>query len=449
MTANLALRHDQRVPRYTSYPTAPHFTDGVGPDDYAAWLGGLDATQALSLYFHIPFCDSMCWFCGCYTKIVKQYKPISNYLEVLIKELEVVADRLPSRFPVRHLHWGGGSPTLLTGADWMRTIDRIRARFEVAADAEVAVEMDPRDTTEDYVRALAAAGVNRVSIGVQDFDAKVQKAINREQPYAVTRRVVEWLRRHGIGSLNMDLMYGLPHQTVEGVEAMVDLALTLEPQRVALFGYAHVPWMKAHQKLIDEAALPGTVERWQQFSAASARLIAAGYVAVGLDHFARPEDALAVALGGGRLHRNFQGYTVDDAAVLLGFGASAIGSLPEGYVQNVSPLKDYARAIEGGTLATVRGVALNADDRLRAEIIERLMCDLAVDLDAVARRHGAPTGGFGAELTGLGPLRADGIVVIEGHKIALTETGRPFVRLVAAAFDTYLQSGKARHSKAV
>ncbi|WP_316976793.1 oxygen-independent coproporphyrinogen III oxidase [Shumkonia mesophila] len=449
MTADLASRYDQRVPRYTSYPTAPHFTDGIGPDDYAAWLGGLDATRALSLYFHIPFCDSMCWFCGCYTKIVKQYKPIASYLEVLIKEIEEVADRLPARFPARHLHWGGGSPTLLTGADWMRTLERIRARFDVAADAEVAVEMDPRDTTEDYVRDLAAAGVNRASIGVQDFDPEVQKAINRDQPYDVTRRVVEWLRRHGIGSLNMDLMYGLPHQTVARVEAMVEKALTLEPQRVALFGYAHVPWMKAHQKLIDEAALPDTVERWRQFTAASARLIAAGYVAVGLDHFARPDDALAVALGKGRLHRNFQGYTVDDAAVLLGFGASAIGSLPQGYVQNVSPLKDYARAIEGGTLATGRGVALSADDRLRAEIIERLMCDLAVDLDDVARKHGASAGGFGTELAGLTPLRADGIVVLDGRRIALTEAGRPFVRLVAAAFDTYLQTGQARHSKAV
>lgn len=449
MTADLASRYDQRVPRYTSYPTAPHFSDRVGPGDYAAWLGGLEPTRALSLYFHIPFCDSMCWFCGCYTKIVKQYKPISDYLNVLIKEIEMVADRLSTRSPVRHLHWGGGSPTLLTGADWMRTLECIRGRFDVAVDAEVAVEMDPRDTTEDYVRDLAAAGVNRASIGVQDFDPEVQKAINRDQPYSVTRRVVEWLRHHGIGSLNMDLMYGLPHQTVERVETMVDKALTLEPQRVALFGYAHVPWMKAHQKMIDEAALPDTVERWRQFTAASARLIAGGYVAVGLDHFARPDDALAVALDKGRLHRNFQGYTVDDAAVLLGFGASAIGSLPQGYVQNVSPLKDYARAIEGGTLATARGVAFTADDRLRAEIIERLMCDLAVDLDEVARRHGAGAGGFGTELSGLAPLRADGIVAIKGRKIALTEAGRPFVRLVAAAFDSYLQAGQVRHSKAV
>lgn len=448
MTADLAQRYDLRVPRYTSYPTAPHFTDDVGSSVYADWLGDLDPAVALSLYFHIPFCDSMCWFCGCYTKIVNKYKPISDYLYVLTKEIDAVAERLPARFPVRHLHWGGGSPTLLTGTDWMRTIEHIRTHFDVAADAEVAVEMDPRDTTEDYVRALAAAGVNRASIGVQDFEPVVQQAINRDQPFAVTQRVVDWLRRHGIGNLNMDLMYGLPHQTEERVVAMVDKALTLRPQRVALFGYAHVPWMKAHQKMIDEAALPGTAERWRQFNAASARMVEGGYVAIGLDHFARPDDGLAAALQGGRLHRNFQGYTTDEAAVLLGFGASAIGSLPQGYVQNVLPLKDYARAIDDGTLATARGIALDSQDRLRADIIERLMCDLAVDLDAVARHHGAGAD-FAPELASLAPLAADGIVAIDGHRLHLTEAGRPFVRLVAAAFDTYLQSGKARHSKAV
>ncbi|MDX9862896.1 MAG: coproporphyrinogen III oxidase, partial [Rhodospirillales bacterium] len=228
-----------------------------------------------------------------------------------------------------------------------------------------------------------------------------------------------------------------------------DQALTLEPQRVALFGYAHVPWMTAHQKLIDEAALPGTVDRWRQFTVASARLVAAGYVAVGLDHFARPDDALAVALGHGRLHRNFQGYTVDGASVLLGFGASAIGSLPQGYVQNVSPLKDYARAIEAGTLATVRGFALSPEDRVRADIIERLMCDLKVDLVSISRRHGVPADGYDAELAALAPLQSDGVVILDGRRIAMTEAGRPFVRLVAAAFDTYLQAGQARHSKAV
>ncbi len=448
MTTNLAESYDLRVPRYTSYPTAPHFSDAVGPKEYGDWLNSLTRDVDLSLYFHIPFCDSMCSFCGCYTKIVNKYKPVSDYLDTLLKEIDLVAGNVSAGIPIKHLHWGGGSPTMLTGADWMRSIDRIRSRFSVAEDAEIAVEMDPRDTTEDYVRDLAAAGVNRTSIGVQDFHPEVQNAINRIQPYDVTQRVIGWLAAHGIKNLNMDLMYGLPHQTTERVLEMVDLALTLKPQRVALFGYAHVPWMRAHQKLIDEAALPGAVERWEQSSAASARLVAAGYVAVGLDHFARPDDSMATALSDGNLHRNFQGYTVDSAPVLLGMGASAIGSLRQGYVQNTLPLRDYARAIEEGKFATARGIELSSDDIIRAAIIERLMCDLRVNLGEVA--GGADISKtFGDELAHLQRLEADGIISIAGDEIAVTEMGRPFVRLVASAFDTYLESGKARHSKAV
>ena len=448
MTTNLAESYDLRVPRYTSYPTAPHFSDAVGPKKYGEWLDSLTPDVDLSLYFHIPFCDSMCWFCGCYTKIVKKYKPISQYLDVLLKEIDLVADNVSGDVPVKHLHWGGGSPTMLTGGDWMRSVELIRKRFGVADDAEIAVEMDPRDTTEDYVRDLAAAGVNRVSIGVQDFHPEVQEAINRHQPFDVTKKVVDWLAAHGIHNLNMDLMYGLPHQTTERVTEMVDLALTLKPQRVALFGYAHVPWMRAHQKLIDEAVLPDATARWEQSSAASARLVAAGYVAVGLDHFARPDDSMASALHDGKLHRNFQGYTVDSAPVLLGMGASAIGSLRQGYVQNTLPLRDYARAIESGQFATVRGIELSPDDIMRAAIIERLMCDLRVNLGDVAGGV-AVREMFADELVSLKRLEADGIISIAEDEISVTEMGRPFVRLVASAFDTYLQSGKARHSKAV
>ena len=291
--------------------------------------------------------------------------------------------------------------------------------------------------------------MTRASIGVQDFDADVQQAINRHQPFEVVERVVGWLRRHGIADVNLDLMYGLPRQTEAKVEAMVDLALRLAPARVALFGYAHVPWMKSHQKLIDEKALPGAVERLHQFAAASARLSAAGYLPVGLDHFARPDDALSAALATGRLHRNFQGYTADDAPVLIGLGASAIGTLPQGYVQNAQPLADYRRAIEAGRLPTVRGIALSADDRLRRDIIDRLMCTLRVDFDAVCREHGSAGETFAAERARLAPLEADGLVRLDAGEIVVTEAGRPFVRVVAAAFDAYLQPGAARHSRAV
>ncbi len=442
-------RYDLRVPRYTSYPTAPHFSAAIDAAVYRGWLAALDPGQGLSLYFHIPFCDSMCWFCGCYTKIVSRYEPIRRYLDQLLLEIDLVADALPDRAKARHLHWGGGSPTMLKGEDWLQIVAALRRRFDVAADAELAVELDPRDATEDYVAALAAAGVNRASIGVQDFHPVVQAAINRDQPFEVVARVCGWLRRHGIADLNLDLMYGLPHQTTERVVAMVDAAVGLAPARVALFGYAHVPWMKSHQRLIDETALPGAQARWEQFDAASERLVGHGYAAIGLDHFAKPDDPLAVARAAGTLRRNFQGYTTDDAPVLLGFGASAIGSLPGGYVQNTAPLGDYGKAVAAGRLPIARGVALNAEDRLRAEIIERLMCYLAVDLNAVCATRGENAGRFADALERLRPLASDGIARIEGARIEVTEAGRPFLRLVAAAFDAYLDRGATRHARAV
>ncbi|MCB2101367.1 MAG: oxygen-independent coproporphyrinogen III oxidase [Rhodobacterales bacterium] len=449
MTTDLSTKYDLKVPRYTSYPTAPHFHDGVDGTTYGDWLSALDPATGLSLYFHIPFCDSMCWFCGCYTKIVKQYKPVSDYLDVVLKEIDLVAAHLPGRFTAHHLHWGGGSPTMLTGDDWMRILDRIRARFDIAPTAEVAVELDPRTATEDYVKALSAAGVNRASIGVQDFHPEVQAAINRIQPYDMTAQVVGWLRAHGIDHVNMDLLYGLPHQTTERVIDMVDQAVSLKPARVALFGYAHVPWMKSHQKLINEADLPGVRARFDQFAAASARLVDHGYLRVGLDHYALPDDGLADALAKGVLHRNFQGYTADTAPVMLGFGASSIGQVPQGYIQNLSPLKTYREHVEAGKLPIARGFALRPEDVLRGAVIERVMCDLAVDLAAIAEAHGAAPDTFTAELEALKPLAEDGIVTLDGPRVTVTETGRPFVRLVAATFDTYLASGQGRHSQAV
>ncbi|MBK8211518.1 MAG: oxygen-independent coproporphyrinogen III oxidase [Rhodospirillales bacterium] len=444
-----AEKYDLRVPRYTSYPTAPHFGASVDAGIYSGWLATLDPGAPLSVYVHIPFCDEMCWFCGCWTKIVKRYEPIRSYLDALHGEISLVAAALPARMDVRHLHFGGGSPTMLAPEDWLALTGALGRSFTLAPDVEIAVELDPRDATEEYIAALAQAGVTRASIGVQDFDPKVQLAINRIQPFDVVERVVGWLRRHGIADVNLDLMYGLPHQTEAKVEAMVDLALRLAPARVALFGYAHVPWMKSHQKLIDETTLPGAVERLRQFATASARLASAGYRAVGLDHFARPDDGLSAALAAGRLHRNFQGYTADDAPTLIGLGASAIGTLPQGYVQNAQPLADYRRAIEAGRLPTVRGIALSADDRLRRAIIERLMCNLRVDLDAVCREKGIQADALAAERASLEPLAADGLVRLDGGEIVVTEAGRPFVRLVAAAFDAYLQPGAARHSRAV
>ena len=449
MKADLATKYDLRVPRYTSYPTAPHFTESVDGTVYRHWLSELSPDLDLSLYFHIPFCDTLCWFCGCYTKIVRRYEPVARYLDMLLDEIDLVADTLGERFRARHLHWGGGSPTLLKAADWQRLIERIYARFDVGQGAEIAVEMDPRDTTEDYIDALAWAGVNRASIGVQDFHPEVQKAINRIQPFDVTERVVGWLRGHGIAGINMDLMYGLPYQTTERVLDMVDKAARLNPDRVALFGYAHVPWMKSHQKLIKEDTLPDFEERWQQSEAAADRLVDLGYTRIGFDHFARPGDDLAMAYEEGRLHRNFQGYTTDTAPVLLGFGASAIGSLPQGYVQNTQRLRAYREAVTFAEFATERGVELSADDRLRRDVIESLMCDMAVDLKTLCKTHGVARKTLDDGMKRLGPLAEDGIIEVDNGRVTVTAEGRPFVRLVAASFDSYLNKGEKRHSKAV
>ncbi len=449
MMTNLSKKYDLMVPRYTSYPTAPHFSDSVTGALYSQWLEALDPQTPLSLYFHIPFCDEMCSFCGCYTKIVKRYDPVADYVKVLLDEIDLVARTLPDRFKATNLHWGGGSPTMLKGEDWKRIIDRLRERFDVTEDAAIAVELDPRTANEDYIKALKQAGVNRASIGVQSFDADIQKAINRIQPYEMTAQVIGWLREHGIDHINMDLMYGLPNQTTEMCIREAELTIGLKPARVALFGYAHVPWMKSHMKLIDENALPDADERWRQFEASSAKFIEAGYIAVGLDHFALPDDEMTAALGDGVLHRNFQGYTADLAPAMIGFGASSIGQLAQGYIQNISPLKQYRESIAAGILPIARGIVLSDDDRLRGHIIERIMCDLTVDLDIVCEEFNISKATFVPEMEKLKPLAEDAIVSLQGNTITVTETGRPFVRLVAAAFDAYLDSGKGRHSRAV
>ena len=449
MQTDLINKYDLRVPRYTSYPTAPHFNEEVDGDVYKQWLSELDPSTELSLYFHIPFCDEMCWFCGCYTKIVKRYDPVKEYLDSLLAEIDLVADALPSRFKARHLHWGGGSPTMLKGEDWMAIMTKLRERFDVTDDAEIAVELDPRTSTEEYIIALEKAGVNRTSIGVQSYEDKVQQAINRIQPYEMTKKVIGWLRKHSISHVNMDLMYGLPFQDTAEIETMVDLTVDLQPNRIALFGYAHVPWMQSHQKLIKDETLPDAAERWEQFTLAVERLKKAGYIQVGFDHFAHPDDSMAKALETGDVHRNFQGYTTDTSPAMLGFGASAIGYMPQGYVQNQRPLKAYRQAIDSGVLPAIKGIKISASDVFHRTLIEDIMCNLTVDLDAVCKAHNMDLASLDQDLKKLAPLVEDKICTIENNTITVTELGRPFVRLVASAFDEYLDTGQGRHSRAV
>lgn len=442
-------RYDRRIPRYTSYPTAPHFHAGVTADAYLRWLGRLGPETPLSLYFHVPFCHEMCWYCGCHTKVVRRYQPVGDYASLLAAEVDLVARAIPRRAPVSHIHWGGGTPTILSQEDCTRLMESVRRRYTVAPDAEIAIEIDPRRVNGATVATLAQVGVNRVSLGVQEFSATVQKAINRIQPFEMTERVVDRLRRAGIDAINIDLMYGLPHQTVADVRRSVDLVARLRPARVAVFGYAHVPWMKTHQRMIPDEALPSSSERLEQAAAGSARLLEHGYRRIGLDHFALPDDAMSRALDAGRLHRNFQGYTTDRAETLIGFGASSIGATPEGYVQNAAPLHDYADAIRRERPATVKGFVLSEEDRLRRAVIERLMCDLKVDLGAMANQYGKGELHFAAEVAAVAPMIEDGIAECDGNRLRITERGRPLMRAVCAVFDQYLDNGAVRHSKAV
>jgi len=434
---------ERNVPRYTSYPTAPHFSAAIGPETYAEWLSQLPRSATLSLYIHVPFCTELCFYCGCNTRAVRRREPVETYAGWLLDEI-VLLGGLRGR-KLTHLHWGGGTPSILE-PQWLETITaRLASLFDLSALKEHAIELDPRRLDKPLVRTLASIGVTRASLGVQDVSPQVQRAIGRVQPFDMVERAADELRAVDIGILNIDLMYGLPEQTTREVARSAELAASLGPQRLALFGYAHVPWFKTHQRLIEEQALPGAGERLAQAQVAAETLCGLGYEAVGLDHFALPGDELALAARERRLRRNFQGYTADDADALIGLGASAIGKLPQGFVQNAPDPAGYARAVAAGTFATVKGVALTDEDRLRASIIERLMCDLALDLDTV---DGGPER-FPAELAALDKLAADGLLRIDANRIAVTEAGRPFVRIAAAVFDAYLAANQKRHSAAV
>jgi len=438
-----------RVPRYTSYPTAPHFHPGIDPDVYRHWLQELDPAAPLSLYIHIPFCDTLCWFCGCHTTVVNAYSPVRGYLDLLHQELDLIAAELKPGHSVTHIHWGGGSPTMLRPSDIERLGRDLRGCFSIAADAEFGIEIDPRGFNPELAAALASAGITRASIGVQDCDPAVQRAINRIQSMEETTRAVELLRGVGIGNLNIDLIYGLPHQTVAGIERTVDAVLALDPDRLAIFGYAHVPHFKKHQNLIPLAALPGPEERFAQAEAAQARLREHDYIPIGLDHFAKLGDSMANAQRRGRLARNFQGYTTDNAPALIGLGASSIGSFPQGYVQNLSDVPTYRAALQAGRLPVARGIALSNDDRVRRHVIERLMCDLSVDLDGVAALYGKTRAMFAGPLQVMRGLAEDGIVAVDGGRITVLEPWRAATRLVCSAFDAYLDNDVGRHAVAV
>ena len=437
------------VPRYTSYPTAPHFSTHFPAGHYREWLGRLDPREPISLYLHVPFCKQQCWYCGCNMKLAARYSPVATYVQNLLCEIDLIADALPSRMPVSHLHFGGGTPTVLAPADLAAVMVRLGERFELKADAEIAIESDPRTLSDEMIEQIGALHYNRASFGVQEFDPKVQAAINRIQPAEMVERAVLGLRAAGVSNINFDLIYGLPHQTAAALCRTVGQCVAMKPDRIALFGYAHVPWVAKNQRMIADDSLPAGPERAEQARAAAATLVKNGYVQIGIDHFALPNDSLAVAAAEGRLHRNFQGYTSDAARTLIGIGATSIGRTPQGYVQNASETGAWSRAVAAGKLPVARGHALTGQDQLRAEVIERIMCDGSVDLAAAGRGLGVAGDWYAHEIPDLLQMQQDGLLTFEGGRLMLAAEGLPLARVVASVFDTYLRESTARHSVAV
>lgn len=445
MNPELVKRYSAPVPRYTSYPTAPHFSDDIDARTYRGWLAELRPGTRLSLYTHIPFCDELCWYCGCCTKAVRRYEPIAEYLTSLRTEIAKIAADVPAEHEVLHIHWGGGSPNVLAPDDVVELADLHRRLFRIREGAEFAVEIDPRHLDDARTSAFARAGVTRISIGVQDFDETVQAAINRRQSFEVTERAVLGFRSHGIEAINIDLVYGLPHQTRASLQDTVEKVLQLRPTRIAAFGYAHLPERLKHQRLIATATLPDSIERFAQANRLSRLLMRAGYERIGLDHFALPDDPLAK----GQLARNFQGYTTDTADALIGFGASAIGRLPQGYVQNHPAAAEYARRIGEEGLATSRGIALTDNDRMRGFVIERLMCDMTFPARELRQRFGDRSEELLREAHALLDADQDRLIESDGDAFRVTDRGRPFVRTIAACFDSYLDTKAARHAPGI
>lgn len=447
MDAQTIASYDRSVPRYTSYPTAAQFHGAVGPVQHKAWLADLERACP-TVYLHVPFCARLCWYCACHTAAMNRADSLESYARALAKEIDLVAEAVPELM-IGQIQWGGGTPSQLGAANLVEVAKRLAGRFDRRSGAETSMEVDPRFCDDAFVAAMKEIGVSRVSLGVQDFDLGVQRAINRMQSVEDTESAIARIRAAGIRHINIDLVYGLPKQTLETFARTLDAALELAPDRFAVFAYAHVPWMKSRQRLIDTESLPGADVRAAMAELVAQRLVDGGYRRIGLDHYARPGDPLATAADSGRLRRSFQGYVVVDQPSVIGLGASAISSLPRGYTQNAADPTRYRALIEAGCFASARGLEFAGEDRLRGEIIEQLMCNFSVDLGDICRRYGASPESLLSEVVGLPQLVGDGLVRRDGETLHVTEDGRPLVRFVCAAFDTHLGHVDGRHSRGI
>lgn len=438
---------DAKVPRYTSYPTAPHFKNDVSAKGFADWIKAIKPGAEISLYVHVPFCRRLCWFCACRTQGTQSDSPVRAYLDVLKQEIALLARHLPEGVRLARLHWGGGTPTLLSAEMMAELAEAIFAVTPPAKGGEFSVEIDPNEIDEPRLDALAAAGMNRASIGVQDFDPEIQETIGRIQPFDLTRDAVDMIRARGIASLNADILFGLPHQTRMRMTESVQKLLSLSPDRVALYGYAHVPWMARRQNMIPTDSLPSPKARLQLFETAQRLFMWDGYREIGIDHFATPHDGLAVAERTGKLRRNFQGYTDDRAEVLIGLGASSISRFPQGYAQNAPSTSAYTKAIRDGQFSTARGHVFAGEDLLRGRMIEGLMCDFAISSEEILTTFDIAPAALDRMYRDVSAAFPD-MLDLHAGGIRIRPEGKPLTRMIARHFDAYDLS-KAGHSSAI
>jgi len=441
---DLIHKYDKAGPRYTSYPTAPMFHAGIGPDDYVASLKRAARKDApISLYMHVPFCDTVCYYCGCNKVVTKQRERATPYVEHLLKEIDLLADVIGNHRTVSQLHWGGGTPTFLNEEQIRSLMSRLHNRFHFASDAdgEYGIEIDPRECDGDTVHILRDVGFNRMSMGVQDFEPAVQKAVNRIQSKEETLSVLEQARSHGFQSINIDLMYGLPLQTVETFNRTLDTIIDFSPDRIALFNYAHLPKMFMPQRRIHEADLPSPSEKLNILELSIGRLLAAGYVFIGMDHFAKPDDELTIAQREGKLYRNFQGYSTHADAEMLGLGITSIGYVDGAFHQNVKMLDEYYEIVDSGTFPVFRGYQLSDEDHLRRHVIMRLMCDFALDFRTVEEKFNINfRNHFAVELEELADMGADGLLEPRETGLTVRPAGRLLIRNISMVFDEYLRN---------
>jgi len=435
-------RFNQQGPRYTSYPTAPMFTTDFTADDFRNEVVATneDNDRPLSLYLHFPFCAKLCYFCGCTMRVTHDRKLISQYNDYIKRELDIIAPRVSRNRKVVQMHWGGGTPSYLLPEEIREIGDYIKERFTFDPDIEASVEIDPRNMVRDHIEAFADAGFNRTSFGVQDFNLQVQQAINRVQSEEITRQVVIWAREFGFQSINLDLIYGLPYQTLDTFAETVDKVVDISPERIAVFNYAHVPWLKKHQAVMNQDAMPSPDQRLAILEMTSKKLADAGYEYIGMDHFAKPTDELAIAQKEGTLYRNFQGYSTKAGADLYAFGMSAISQFENIYAQNNKDFKEYYAAVDAGRPATRVGYRMTADDHIRKEVIMQLMCDLELDKRQIEKKFGINFEEyFRHDIPKLDQFIGEGLLTNDADKIRVLGSGILIIRNIAMCFDAYLE----------